>query len=48
MYETLMTMALEDDLDVAQCNADWCFRETGETAIHPQRSPSLNRRINRP
>jgi len=25
MYETLMTMALEDDLDVAQCNADWCF-----------------------
>lgn len=28
MYETLMTMALEDDLDVAQCNADWCFRET--------------------
>lgn len=31
MYETLMTMALEDDLDVAQCNADWCFRETGET-----------------
>ena len=22
MYETLMTMALEDDLDVAQCNAD--------------------------
>lgn len=30
MYETLMTMALEDDLDVAQCNADWCFRETGE------------------
>ncbi len=49
MYETLMTMALEDDLDVAQCNADWCFRETGETlAIHPQRSPSLNRCINRP
>nr|HCN9696603.1 glycosyltransferase [Escherichia coli] len=31
MYETLMTMALEDDLDVAQCNADWSFRETGET-----------------
>ncbi len=28
IYETLMTMALEDDLDVAQCNADWCFRET--------------------
>ncbi len=25
MYETLMTMALEDDLDVAQCNADWSF-----------------------
>ena len=42
MYETLMTMALEDDLDVAQCNADWCFRETGET----WRSPSLNRCIN--
>lgn len=49
MYETLMTMALEDDLDVAQCNADWCFRETGRNlAIHPHRSPSLNRRINRP
>ena len=30
MYETLMTMALEDDLDVAQCNADWCFRETAK------------------
>lgn len=29
MYETLMTMALEDNLDVAQCNADWCGRETG-------------------
>ena len=27
----LTIMALEDDLDVAQCNADWCFRETGET-----------------
>lgn len=37
MYETLMTMALEDDLDVAQCNADWCFRETGET---PQSIPT--------
>ena len=49
MYETLMTMALEDDLDVAQCNADWCFRETGRNlAIHPHRSPSLNRRINWP
>ncbi|WP_224688558.1 glycosyltransferase [Escherichia fergusonii] len=31
MYETLMTMALEDDLDVAQGNADWCVRETGRT-----------------
>lgn len=31
MYETLMTMASTDDLDVAQCNADWCIRETGET-----------------
>jgi heptose III glucuronosyltransferase len=31
MYETLMQMALEDDLDVAQCNADWCVRETGST-----------------
>ncbi len=29
MYETLMTMALNDDLDVAQCNADWCVRKTG-------------------
>ncbi|MDI8954323.1 hypothetical protein MJO10_30575, partial [Salmonella enterica subsp. enterica serovar Anatum] len=27
--ETLMTMALNDDLDVAQCNADWCVRKTG-------------------
>ncbi len=25
MYETLMTMALEDDLDVAQCNARLVF-----------------------
>ncbi|NIY49750.1 glycosyltransferase [Cedecea colo] len=31
MYETLMTMALQDDLDIAQCNADWCIRETGHT-----------------
>jgi len=31
MYETLMKMALADDLDVAQCNADWCVRETGST-----------------
>lgn len=31
MYETLMTMALKDDLDVAQCNADWCIRDTGNT-----------------
>ncbi len=33
MYETLMTMALEDDLDVAQCNADWCLvkRETWQS-----------------
>lgn len=46
MYETLMTMALEDDLDVAQCNADWCFRETGETRQSIYRSPSLNRCIN--
>ncbi len=29
MYETLMTMALNDDLDVAQCNADWCVRKPG-------------------
>jgi heptose III glucuronosyltransferase len=31
MYETLMTMALKDNLDVAQCNADWCIAETGHT-----------------
>lgn len=31
MYETLMNMALQDNLDVAQCNADWCERETGKT-----------------
>lgn len=48
MYETLMTMALEDDLDVAQCNADWCFRDTGKLAIYSHRSPSLNRRVNWP
>lgn len=29
MYETLMTMALQDDLDLAQCNSDWCIFETG-------------------
>ena len=31
MYETLMNMALKDNLDVAQCNADWCIAETGKT-----------------
>ncbi|MDP9769131.1 glycosyltransferase [Kosakonia cowanii] len=31
MYETLMKMALEDDLDVAQCNSDWCDRQNGST-----------------
>lgn len=31
MYETLMTMALQDDLDLAQCNSDWCIFETGDT-----------------
>lgn len=31
MYETLMNMALQDNLDVAQCNADWCIAETGHT-----------------
>ncbi|XTZ38263.1 glycosyltransferase [Salmonella enterica] len=31
MYETLMKMALEDDLDVAQCNSDWCERQSGHT-----------------
>ncbi len=31
MYETLMTMALQDDLDVAQCNSDWCDSETGHS-----------------
>ncbi|HFZ1709784.1 TPA: glycosyltransferase [Citrobacter sedlakii] len=31
MYETLMTMALEDNLDVAQCNADWSERSSGDT-----------------
>lgn len=30
MYETLMTMALRDNLDVAQCNADWCDSATGD------------------
>ncbi|WP_276642745.1 glycosyltransferase [Siccibacter turicensis] len=31
MYETLMGMALRDDLDVAQCNADWSDRSSGHT-----------------
>ena len=39
MYETLMNMALTDNLDVAQCNADWCIAETGKTwaSIPPER-----------
>ncbi|CBG90899.1 glycosyltransferase [Citrobacter rodentium] len=31
MYETLMNMALTDNLDVAQCNADWTERKSGVT-----------------
>lgn len=31
MYETLMKMAREDELDVAQCNSDWCERQSGHT-----------------
>ena len=31
MYEKLMKMALEDNLDVAQCNSDWSERGTGHT-----------------
>ena len=30
MYEKLMAMAMQDDLDVAQCNADWSSRATGK------------------
>ncbi|MGL5601148.1 MAG: glycosyltransferase [Silvania sp.] len=39
MYETLMKMMLEDNLDVAQCNSDWSYRETGNTwqSIPPER-----------
>nr|WP_318383569.1 glycosyltransferase [uncultured Enterobacter sp.] len=31
MYETLMKMALDDDLDVAQCNSDWSDKQSGHT-----------------
>ncbi|MBK4714367.1 MULTISPECIES: glycosyltransferase [Tenebrionibacter/Tenebrionicola group] len=31
MYTVLMKMAQEDDLDVAQCNSDWCIRSNGHT-----------------
>lgn len=38
MYETLMTMALQDDLDLAQCNSDWCIFETGDTGNQYRRT----------
>ncbi len=47
MYETLMTMALNDDLDVAQCNADWCVRKPGTPAIYSDRSSAFHRGIKR-
>lgn len=31
MYETLMTMALQDNLDVAQCNSYWCSSASGKS-----------------
>lgn len=39
MYATLMKMMLEDNLDVAQCNSDWSYRETGQSwqSIPPER-----------
>lgn len=43
MYETLMTMALNDDLDVAQCNADCRAR----LAIYSDRSSAFHRGIKR-
>ncbi len=48
MYETLMTMALEDDLDVRSATLTGVFVKREKPGNPSPRSPSLNRCINRP
>ncbi len=48
MYETLMTMALGTTSTWRSATLTGVFVKREKLAIHPQRSPSLNRRINRP
>ncbi len=48
MYETLMTMALEDDLDWRSATLTGVFVKREKPGNPSHRSPSLNRRINRP
>ncbi len=44
MYQTLVDMAEADDLDVAQCNAEWFFQASNETQplIPPERLSSTS------
>lgn len=39
MYKTLIEMIQEDDLDMAQCNSDWSYADTGKVwlSIPPER-----------
>ncbi len=48
MYETLMTMALEDTSTWRSATLTGVFVKREKPGIHPHRSPSLNRRLNRP